>query len=180
VLIFAALCEDACAPCKDLMARRKGCMRISRSRQRRGTAVVETAFVLPVYLLLLLGVAEFGHAQLIVNLLNSACRNAARVGSTEGTTNADVIERVQQTVGTAVPTSKITIYVKNAATFDGSGTPPSTDSGLESLPDVSVSALSPRQMFMVRVKVAYNDIALVPMPFLKNKTLDAQAFMRHE
>ena len=33
---------------------------------------------------------------------------------------------------------------------------------------------------MVRAKVRYNDICLVPFPFLKNMTLDAQAFMRHE
>ena len=151
-----------------------------QARQRRGTAVVETALVLPVYLLLLLGIAEFGHAQLIVNLLNSATRNAARVGSTEGTTNADVIAKVQATVGTAVPTSRINVYIKNAGVFDGSGTAPSTDSALESMPDVDVSALDPRELFMVRVKVAYNDIALVPMPFLKNMSLDAQAFMRHE
>jgi Flp pilus assembly protein TadG len=152
----------------------------SQARQRRGTAVVETALVLPVYLLLLLGIAEFGHAQLIVNLLNSATRNAARVGSTEGTDNADVTAKVQATVGTAVPVGKISIYIKNASVFDGSGTTPSSDSALESMPDVNVSTLDPREMFMVRVKVAYNDIALVPVPFLRGMTLDAQAFMRHE
>jgi Flp pilus assembly protein TadG len=150
------------------------------SRQRRGTAAVETAFVLPIYFLLLLGVAEFGHAQLVINLLNSACRNAARVGSTEGTTSDDVRARVQQTVGTAVPVNKITIYVKNAGVFDTAGAPPQTDSALEALPNCNVQDLNPRDMFMVRAKVAYNDISLVPMPFLKNLTLDAQAFMRHE
>lgn len=152
----------------------------SRSRRRRGTAIVETAFVLPAYLLLLLGIIEFGHAQLVVNLLNSATRNAARIGSTEGTSNTDVIAKVQATVGTVVPVGKITTYIKDAGVFDGSGSTPSSASALESLPDVNVSTLDPREMFMVRVKVAYNDIALVPMPFLEGMTLDAQAFMRHE
>jgi hypothetical protein len=157
-------------------------MRFARSRpqRRRGTAVVETAVVFPVYLLLLFGIFEFGHAQLIINLLNSACRNGARVGSTEGTTSDDVVDRVNQTMGTTVPASKVTIYVKDASVFDAEGTPPSSDSGLEGMPDCEVSDLEPRQMFMVRVKVAYNDISLVPMPFLENLTLDAQAFMRHE
>jgi hypothetical protein len=152
----------------------------SRHRRRRGTAIVETAVVLPAYLVLLLGIAEFGHAQLVINLLNSACRNGARIGSTEGTDSADVVARVTQTVGTAVPANKITVYVKNASTFDGTGTPPSTDSGLEEMPALEVADALPRQMFMVRAKVAYNDIALVPMPFLRNVVLDAQAFMRHE
>jgi Flp pilus assembly protein TadG len=157
-------------------------MRLTRSRhrQRRGTAVVETAVVLPVYLLLLLGIAEFGHAQLVLNLLNSACRNGARVGSTEGTVTANVVTRVKQTVGAAVAANKITVYVKDASVFDAEGAPPSTDAGLEGMPDFEVSDADPRQMFMVRAKVAYNDIALVPMPFLRNVVLDAQAFMRHE
>jgi len=136
--------------------------------------------VLPVYLTLLFGIAEFGHAQLMLNLLNSACRNGARIGSTEGTTTANVRARVNQTMGAAVATSKVTVYVKNASVFDSSSTPPSTDASLEAMADIEVANADPRQMFMVRAKVRYNDIALVPMPFLKNLTLDAQAFMRHE
>ena len=136
--------------------------------------------VFPVYLALLFGVAEFGHAQLMLNLLNSACRNGARIGSTEGTTTADVRNRVNQTMGAAVASSKVTVYVKDASVFDGAGTPPSTDSALEAMANIELSDAEPRQMFMVRAKVAYNSIALVPMPFLKNMTLDAQAFMRHE
>jgi Flp pilus assembly protein TadG len=149
-------------------------------RRRRGTAVVETAIVLPVYVVLLLGIAEFGHAQLVLNLLNSACRNGARIGSTEGTSTADVVARVNQTVGTAVPTNKITVYVKDASIFDSGAATPSTDAALEALPSINVANAAPRQMFMVRAKVAYNDISLVPMPFLRNVVLDAQAFMRHE
>jgi Flp pilus assembly protein TadG len=152
----------------------------SQARRRRGTAAVETAVVLPAYLLLLFGIAEFGHAQLVLNLLNSACRNGARLGSTEGTTTANVRARVNQTMGAAVTASKVTVYVKDASVFDSSTTPPSTDASLEALPDFEVANADPRQMFMVRAKVNYNDIALVPMPFLKNMALDAQAFMRHE
>ena len=136
--------------------------------------------VFPVYLALLFGVAEFGHAQLILNLLNSACRNGARMGSTEGITTADVRTRVNQTMAAAVATSKVTIFVKDASAFDGGGTPPSTDAALEAMADIEVANAEPRQMFMVRAKVTYNSIALVPLPFLKNMTLDAQAFMRHE
>jgi hypothetical protein len=87
---------------------------------------------------------------------------------------------VNQTVGTVVAASKISVYVKDASTFDSSSSPPATDASLEALPDCEVSSADPRQLFMVRAKVKYNDICLVPMPFLKNVTLDAQAFMRHE
>jgi Flp pilus assembly protein TadG len=152
----------------------------SRSEHRRGTAAVETAVVLPVYLLLLFGVIEFGQAQLVTNLLNSAVRNGARIGSTEGTTTANVTARVNQTVGTVVPTSKITVYVKDASSFDSSLAPTVTDAAVEALPNLEVSGAEPRQLFLVRAKVKYNDICLVPLPFLKNLTMDAQAFMRHE
>jgi hypothetical protein len=127
----------------------------------------------------LLAVAEFGHAQMVLNLLNSACRNGARIGSTEGTTTADVVARVNQTLGAAVPTNKVTVFVRNADVYD-SGTPPTTEAGIEALPAMEVADAEPRQMFVVRAKVAYNDICFVPFPFLKNVVLDAQAFMRHE
>ena len=152
----------------------------SHCEHRRGTAAVETAVVLPVYLLLLFGVIEFGHAQLVTNLLNSAVRNGARIGSTEGTSTANVTARVNQTVGAVVPTSKITVYVKDASSFDSSLAPTVTDSAVEALPNLEVSSAEPRQLFLVRATVKYNDICLVPMPFLKNLTMDAQAFMRHE
>ena len=152
----------------------------SRHRARRGTAVVEAAIVLPIYLMVLFAVFEFGHAQLVINLLNSACRNGARIGSTEGTTTDDVIARVNQTMGTVVPANKVQIFVKDASVFDAEGTPPSTDSGVEGLPDQEVSDAEPRQLFVVRAKVAYNDVLLVPMPFLSGVMLDSQAFMRHE
>jgi Flp pilus assembly protein TadG len=150
-----------------------------RLRDCRGTATVETAVVLPVYLMLLLVIAEFGHAQMVLNLLNSACRNGARIGSTEGTTTANVVARVNQTLGAAVNTSKVTVYVRDASAYD-SGSPPTTESAIEAMPALEVADADPRQMFVVRAKVAFNDICFVPMPFLKNVVLDAQAFMRHE
>jgi hypothetical protein len=111
--------------------------------------------------------------------LNSACRNAARIGSTEGTTSAQVVTRAKQTLGAAVNASKVTVLVRNADVYD-SGTPPTTEAGVEALPAIELADAEPRQMFVVRAKVNYNDIALVPFPFLKNMVLDAQAFMRHE
>ncbi|MEX2169944.1 MAG: hypothetical protein WD851_11585 [Pirellulales bacterium] len=37
-----------------------------------------------------------------------------------------------------------------------------------------------RSLFMVRARVNYNEIALVPMPFAEHVVLEGQAFMRHE
>lgn len=157
-------------------------MRPSRQRKNRrwGTAAVETAVVLPAYLALLFGIAEFGHVQLINNLLASACRNGARMGATEGTTSAQVVARVRQTLGAAINPNNVTIYVRDASVYDSGGAAPTTTSGVEALPALEVADAEPRQMFVVRAKTTYGHIAPLPFSYFKNITLDAQSFMRHE
>lgn len=147
---------------------------------RRGTTVVETAFILPVLLFLILAIIEFGHAQMVTNLLNSGCRVAARVGSTEGTTTADVTARVNQTLGSAIDPEVVSVFVKDASVFDAPGAPPADGAEIEALPNLEVADAEPRQMFVVRARVAYNDVALVPMAFMDGVVLETQAFIRHE
>ena len=156
-----------------------------RNRSRRGTTVVETALVLPVFLLFVLGLVELGHAQMVKNLLRSACRQAARIGSTDGNSTADVKQRVLDTIGAAVDPALVEVFVKDAGAFD-SGTSSGTDgASLEALPDVDLTNAEPRQMFIVRAKIHYSDVAIVPhIPilgsFLDSVVLEGQAFMRHE
>ncbi len=149
-------------------------------QQRRGTTLVETAIVLPVFLFFLLAIIEFGHAQLVNNMLNSACRNGARVGSVEGTTSADIVARVNQTMAPVIPAGNITIYVNDASVFDSASASPETGTDVEALPAIEVSDAEPRQMFVVRATLNYNDIALIPMEFMNNVVLNGQAFIRHE
>ena len=154
--------------------------RRNNARHRFGTTAVETAIVLPVFLTLLFAIIEFGHAQMVNNVLNSACRNGARVGAVEGTTTAQVIAAVNETLAPVAPSSSIFVYIKDASVYDDGGTPPTSGAGIEELPGIELSEAEPRQMFVVRARVPYNDIALVPMPFLKDIQIDSQAFMRHE
>lgn len=151
-----------------------------RTQQRQGTTVVETAFVLPVFMFVVLAIIEFGHAQMAINVMQSACRNGARLGSTEGTTTANVQERVYQMLGAAFETDTVSLFVRDASVFDSTSTPPTTGLALEAMPSVELSDAEPRQLFIVRATVPYNDIALVPMPFMSGVVLKGQAFMRHE
>jgi Flp pilus assembly protein TadG len=157
-------------------------MRIVRkhSEQRSGTAAVETAVVLPVYILLLFGIIEFGHAHLVVNLLQSGCRNGARMGSTAGPTTAQVVARVRQTLGSGIEDSHVSIWVQDASALDDGAVWPVTDAQVAALPDIELSTAEDRTLFVVRASVAYNDISLLPMPFLAGYRLRAQCFMRHE
>lgn len=151
-----------------------------RNPERQGTTTVEAAIVLPVFFLFIFAIVEFGHTQLVHNMMNSACRNAARLGAVEGTTSDQVIARVNQTMDAAVPNATVNIFVKDASVYDTAGTPPSTGAGIEALANIEVADADPRQMFVVRATVPYNQIALIPVPFMGNFTLESQAFMRHE
>lgn len=159
--------------------------RLRQNRSRRGTTVVETALVLPVFLLFLLGLIELGHAQMVKNVLRSACRQAARIGSTEGNTTAEVEQRVLDALGSACDVSAVQVFVRDASTFDAGGGTSTDGQSLEGLPAVELSEAAPRQLFLVRAKIHYNDIAIVPnIPYLGNflddVVLEGQAFMRHE
>ncbi len=162
-------------------------MRAFRKRRRStrlGTTVVETALVLPLFLLFVFGLVELGRAIFVQHVLNSACRRAARIGSTEGNSTAVVKAKALQVLETAINTTAVQVYVKDASPFD-TASPGTSGAALESLSDIELMNADPRQMFMVRAKVKYDDIAIVKhIPvigyFLKNVTLDGQAFMRHE
>jgi Flp pilus assembly protein TadG len=131
-----------------------------------------------VFLLLLFVIFEFGHAQLINNVLNSACRNAARIGAVEGSTTAQVRTKVEQMIGSVVPAGTVEIFVKNASSFDDGDAPVGPE--LEDLPNIELQDTDSRTLFVVRAKVPYSSVAIVPMPFLADVEIDAQAFMRHE
>ena len=51
---------------------------------------------------------------------------------------------------------------------------------IEALPGIELADATDRTLFVVRASVAYNDISLLPMPFLAGMRLQAQCFMRHE
>lgn len=91
-----------------------------RTESNRGQALVETALVLPLVLMILLGIAQFG---LIMNAqltLQNAAREGARMGATGGD-DSSVISRVYLVSGILVP-SKMTVTVspEEAARIQGS------------------------------------------------------------
>ena len=149
------------------------------TRDRHGTTVVETAVVLPVFLFVVFAIMEYGHAQMVNNMLNSACRNGARVGSMEGTTTSQVLMRVDATMGAVISPGAVEVTVKDASIYD-SGSPPTSGAGLDALPNLELADTEPRQMFLVRARLPYNEFAMIPMPFMEGVVLTGNFFMRHE
>ena len=87
-------------------------------RKRAGTCTVEMAFILPVLLVFLYGIIEFGHAVMIRNLLSTACRAGARYASTEGATTEDVQNRVNDIISSAIDPAVVDLLVKDASVFE--------------------------------------------------------------
>jgi Flp pilus assembly protein TadG len=54
-------------------------LRTARLRDERGATVVEFAFIVPLLILLVLGIAEFGHAFQVSGTLSAAAREGVRV-----------------------------------------------------------------------------------------------------
>ncbi|MEM8864928.1 MAG: TadE/TadG family type IV pilus assembly protein [Planctomycetota bacterium] len=153
---------------------------LRNKNDRRGTTIVETALVLPVFLVFIFGLIELAHAQMVNNALRSACRAAARLGSTQGNSTADAEARVRQVLGAAVDVNAVSVFVKNAEQLDNGGDVPESGDGFESMPDIELADAEPRQLFLIRARVNYNDVALLPASFMSGVSLEGQAFMRHE
>ena len=66
----------------------------------RGQSLVEFALVLPGFLLLLIGVTEFGRAWMTRNILTGASREAARIAAVQGNT-ASALTRANSILSSA-------------------------------------------------------------------------------
>ncbi len=157
--------------------------RMSRStyrKKRSGTTIVEVAFVLPVFLAFVFGLVEYGRLAMVNHMLKTACRTASRQGAMDGIDTANVRARVHRVMAAAVDASKLTVMVKNAEGLDQGAPLPTTAAEFAALPDLELAEAAPRQLFLVRATVAYNDVALAPFTILEGARLHGQTFMRHE
>jgi Flp pilus assembly protein TadG len=146
---------------------------------RRGATAVEIAFVLPVFLIIVFGMLEFGHSFMINNLLTATTKEAARLGSFDGSTTAEVEAAAREVIARAFADNEATIAVKDASVFDD----PNVDVAaidLWGLPDIEVADAEPRQLFVVLIEVPYSDVALFPPFWSDGIVLSSHTVMRHE
>lgn len=141
----------------------------TRSR-RDGAAVVEMALVLPVFLLIVMGIVEFGRAMMVGQLLTNGARHGARRAIIEGSTNSAVETEITDflTATLNVPVSALTVVIEVEA---GPGNPDPAD-------DLGVA--QPKDLVKVTVTVPFNQVAYIAGDFLSGTTLRGQCVMRHE
>jgi Flp pilus assembly protein TadG len=129
----------------------------SRSR-RRGAAVVEFAFVAPVFFLLVFGMIEYGRMLMVQQVLTNGSREGARRAILEQSTSSEVQTVVENYLkSNSVSGATVTVSPSNLSSA-GMGDP------------VTVS-----------VSVPFTSVSWLPSPwFLKNTTLFAQSVMNAE
>ena len=141
-----------------------------KNHGRRGTALVEMALVLPIFVAVTLGIVEFGRAMMIGQLVTNAAREGARLGIIDGSTNTDVTNSVtaflSESAGIAAADLTITITVVPAE-----GNPN---------PNNQVANALPRDLVTVFVSVPFNKVSYISGNYLSGKTLSGRSAMRHE
>lgn len=139
---------------------------------------MEVAVTLPVFGVIMMGLMECAHAMMVVHSLDSAARQAARYGSVDGITSAQVVTKAKAAMSKSIRVVP-TVLVKDGSVFDTANFNP-TNINYTGLANKELSTAEDDQMFIVRISVPYNSVALLPPFFIKNITLTGQAVMRHE
>jgi len=141
----------------------------TEKRSRIGSAIVETAFMMPIMVSITFGVVEFGRALMVSNLITNAAREANRMSIVRGVTTAEVkaiaIDHVQRTVGTTITASDVVVTVTPH--------PGNLD------PSNETANAGTRDLVEVQVNVDYNDVGYL-FRYLAGVTLKGKSAMRHE
>jgi Flp pilus assembly protein TadG len=137
---------------------------------RRGTALVEMALLLPIFVMVTLGIVEFGRAMMVGQLITNAAREGARLGIIDGSTNADVRISIESFLlqSTNIQAQDLTITI---TVTPAEGNP---DPGNE------VANAQPRDLVSVDVSVPFDKVSYITGDYLKGKTLTGRSAMRHE
>ncbi len=144
----------------------------SSSRQnphRRGSAMVEVAVCFPVFLLIILGVIEFGRAMSVNQLLNSAarigCRSAILDGSSNSAVSSTVKNHVASTVGCSTSSVSVTITTTNGSTG-------------ASITDVSSAKTG--DVIRIIVSVPFSSVSWAVARYLSSSSVKGECSMQHE
>lgn len=133
-------------------------------RSRRGASALEFALVLPIFLLALMGILEFGRAVMVKQIITNAAREGARKAILPGAQNTSVTTLVGNYLdGAGINAPSRTVTIKDAAGND--------------LDIFNAPSKSP---IHVKVTVPFSEVSLGLTAWLGNNTLSATVIMRKE
>jgi Flp pilus assembly protein TadG len=140
-----------------------------RRQSRIGAAIVEVAVCFPVFLMILLGIIEFGRAMSINQLLNSSARVGCRVAILDGSSNTSVSNAVKSHVATTVGCSQSDVTVTITCTSSTSGATIS-----------DVSAAKTGDVIIVKITVPFSKVSWAVAKYLPTKSVNGMCSMQHE
>lgn len=123
--------------------------------QTRGQALVEFALILPIFILLLVGILDFGRAIYGYNTVNNAAHEAVRVGIVDQNSSAITARAVKHAVALGLTTSDVTLKFLQPD-YTGDGVTNDCAPG-------QVLPLGPRLGCVVEVTVTYQFTAATPI-----------------
>lgn len=136
---------------------------------RRGSALVEVAVCFPVFLLILIGIIEFGRAMSVNQLLNSAARIGCRAAILDGSSNTSVSNTVKQHVSSTVGCSQsdvaVTITIK---------------SGANGATVANLSSAKTSDVIEIDVAVPYANVSWAVTRWLSTASVRGECLMQHE
>jgi Flp pilus assembly protein TadG len=148
-------------------------MKTKRTRgvkqRRRGAALVEMAVCMPVLIMVILAIIEFGRGMMVAELLNDGARVGARQAILAGSTNAAVTQTVTTFMqATSVNSQAITV---NITVTSATGNPD---------PGNQLANAHTGDVCAIQVLVPFNQVSYIPGTYLAGDTLKGACSMLHE
>ncbi|SDP26321.1 Flp pilus assembly protein TadG [Pedococcus dokdonensis] len=161
--------------------------RTTRRRSESGASAVEFALILPVFVLIIAAILDFGFIFAQQVQLNNAARDAARqavVKNLAGTaiTCTETVSKARagsQTVGiSGAETAKVGVRVERADTANSCYAPPSGSVTSSTTPCTGAGSTPANNP--LTVTLTYTSTAPLPLPYLNSKVLTAQGVFQCE
>jgi Flp pilus assembly protein TadG len=137
---------------------------------RRGASMVEMALVLPLFLVVVLGIIEFGRGFWVGNMVANAAREGARLAVLDGSSNTAVKKAISDLLVASAGLKATDVTTTITITAAPGNPNPANE---------CANAIS-RDLISISVVVPFDKISLIPGTYLKGKNLTGKSAMRHE
>lgn len=131
--------------------------------------MVEVAVCFPVFLLILMGIIEFGRAMSVNQMLNSAARIGCRTAILDGSSNSSVTSLVQQHVVSTLGCQTSSVNVSITVTSSRTGAALS-----------NVSQATTGDLIKVDVYVLFADVSWSVKEWMGASKIRGECSMQHE
>lgn len=140
-----------------------------RRSSRAGSTMVEMVVCFPVFMLILMGIIEFGRAMSVNQMLNSASRIGCRAAVLDGFSNSSVSSIVKQHVTSTIGCEQSIIAVAITTTSSRTGS---------TLSDVSLASTG--DMIKLDVSVRFADVSWAVKDWMGGSRICGRCSMQHE